>query len=194
MTGYVARMPRTARVIGILVAIWIVAGAVVWTIRTNRPTPEKIQNYLATHPLNETSGTQRAAEIGKIADRLNRLDFEQRQKLQRTTEMRAFYRSLTDAERSDFLDRTLPEGFRQVMLALNKMTPEKRSEIVERALRNIEKGRSEGEDAPSPVNDAMMKKIVSQGMMSFYEEANADVKLDFAPVIEQIQQSLRWRN
>jgi hypothetical protein len=39
-----------------------------------------------------------------------------------------------------------------------------------------------------------MQKIVVQGMTAFYEDANAEVKMDFAPVIEQIQQSLRWRD
>jgi hypothetical protein len=102
---------------------------------------------------------------------------------------------MTPGERSAYLDRTLPEGFRQVMLALNKMTPEKRKEIVEKALENIKKNRPDDAAArPSPVDEAMMHKIVAQGMTSFYEEADADVKLDFAPVIEQIQQSLRWRN
>ncbi len=187
-------MPRTGRVIGVLVAIWVGAAGVVWLVRSSRPTPEKMEAYLHAHPLAKATPPERAAEIDRMAGQLNRLDFEDRQKLQRTGAMRTFFKTMTDAERGAFLDRTLPEGFRQVMLALNKMTPAKRKEIVERALANIKKGRPDGEDDPSPVDDAMMQKIVAQGMTSFYEEANANVKLDFAPVIEQIQQSLRWRN
>ena len=34
-----------------------------------------------------------------------------------------------------------------------------------------------------------VQKMLSQGMDSFYSEASADVKLDFAPVIEQIQRA-----
>lgn len=190
-------MPRTGLVVGIVAVIWIGVGALVWGVRANRPTPEKITAYLAGHSLTDTPPSHRAGVINHVADSLNRLDFESRQKLQRTGAMRQFFESMTDAERSDFLDRTLPEGFRQVMLALNKMTPEKRREIVERALANIKKGRGPGDDGTEerpPADEAMVRKIVAQGMTSFYEEANTSVKLDFAPVIEQIQQSLQWRH
>jgi hypothetical protein len=187
-------MPYAGRLIGILIVIWVVAAGVIWSVRSNRPTPEKIEAYLGTHPLSGTALPDRSAVIDHVADQVNRLKFEERQTLQRTGMMRTFFESMTNEERSAYLDRTLPEGFRQVMLALNKMTPEKRKEIVERALENIKKGRPEGEDRPSPIDDAMKQKIVAQGMTSFYEEANSDVKLDFAPVIEQIQHSLQWRN
>lgn len=190
-------MPRTGLVLGILAVIWIGAGAIVWGVRAGRPTPEKVATYLAAHPLGETSAPQRPRVIARVAESLNRLDFEDRRRLQRTGAMRDFFASLTPAEQSDFLDRTLPEGFRQVMLALNKMTPEKRREIVERALENLKKGRGPGDDGAGerpPADETMVRKIVAQGMTSFYEEANASVKLDFAPVIEQIQQSLQWRN
>lgn len=188
-------MPRFARVLLVLLAVWGVAAAVVWGVRAARPTPEKIQRYLAGHPLEPLPADRRAGVIDTVASRLNRLEFADRQTVQRTPEMRAFYDAMTDAERSRFLDLTLPEGFRQVMLALNKMTPEKRRAIVQRALDAIAKGGPpDGGEARPPVEEAMMQKIVGQGMSAFYEEANADVKLDFAPVIEQIQRSLQWRD
>lgn len=189
-------MPRTPWVIGILAAIWIVAAIAVWVVRSSQPTPEKIQAYLATDPLATAANpTDRSAIIDRVGNQLNSLEFEERRTLQRSGTMRAFYDSLIDEERSRFLDLTLPEGFRQIMLALNKMKPEKRREIVERALKSIEEGGPpDGDNAREPVDDEMMQKIVAQGMTSFYEEANTDVKLDFAPVIEQIQQSLRWRD
>lgn len=188
-------MPRTGVVVGVLVVLWIAVGAVISGVRANRPTPEKITAYLASHSLIDASPQQRARTIDHVANSLNRLDFESRRSLQRSEPMRRFFDSLTDSERNDFLDRTLPEGFRQVMLALNKMTPEKRREIVERALENLKNGRGPGDDVERPpADEAMVRKIVAQGMTSFYEEANASVKLDFAPVIEQIQQSLQWRH
>ncbi len=182
------------RVVGILVGVWLLAAGVIWFVRAERPTPDKIEAYLAANPLDERQDDERAEVIEAMASKVNRLEFEERRKLQRTGRAREFFESMTDEEQSRYLDLTLPEGFKQVMLALNKMKPEKRRELVERALENIEKGGPPEDADRPPVDDAMMKKIVAQGMTSFYEDANAEVKMDFAPVIEQIQQSLRWRD
>lgn len=164
---------------------------VVFAVRSARPTPEKIIAYLQEKPIGEAN--DREDVLMTVAGKLNGLDFEDRQRLQRSGTMRTFYEQMTEDERNRFLDLTLPEGFRQVMLALNKMTPEKRKEVVEQALRNMEDhGTVADEDRPE-VSEEMRKKFISQGMTAFYEDANAEVKLDFAPVIEQIQQSLQWR-
>lgn len=99
---------------------------------------------------------------------------------------RIFFDQLTPEERKKFIEMTMPEGFRQFMLALNKMDPERRKRIVKRALENLEKDNPE---ISQRMQEDEVRKIVNQGMSSFYEEANADVKLDFAPVIEQLQRA-----
>ncbi len=182
------------RVVGILVAVWALAAGVIWLVRAERPTPAKIDAYLEANPIGGLEPGERAQVIEVMASKVNRLEFDDRRELQRTERARDFFEAMTDEEQSRYLDLTLPEGFKQVMLALNKMTPEKRKNLVERALENIENGGPPEEADRPPVDDAMMQKIVAQGMTSFYEDANAEVKMDFAPVIEQIQQSLRFRN
>jgi hypothetical protein len=182
------------RVVGILIGVWALAAGVIWLVRAERPTPAKIEAYLAANPLEAREPAERAEVIAAMASKVNRLEFEARRELQRTGRARDFFEAMTDEEQSHYLDLTLPEGFKQVMVALNKMKPEKRQELVERALENIEKGGPPEDADRPPVDDAMMQKIVVQGMTAFYEDANAEVKMDFAPVIEQIQQSLRWRD
>jgi hypothetical protein len=46
-------------------------------------------------------------------------------------------------------------------------------------------------DQPKDVDQKNVQKIVDQGLRSFYSDANADVKLDLAPLIEQMQQNLQ---
>ncbi len=178
------------RVTVVLAGVWLLAAGIVAVVRSAKPTPETIAAYVAEHPLDGSSESERAKTITSVAERLNRLDFEQRRDLRRSAEMDTFFESMTDAERSQFLDLTLPEGFRQMMLALNKMTPENRKKIVDRALADIADG-PPGETESAGIDEAQREKIIGQGMSAFYEEASADVKLDFAPVIEQIQRSLQ---
>ena len=174
------------KVIAILAVVWLVAGAIIFFTRVARPTPERLSAYIDQHPIENLAGTQRAEVIQKVADQLNRLTFEQRQELRKLRADRRLFEQMTPEERSKFMDMTMPEGFRQMMLALNKMDPEKRKKLVQRALDDIDKDTPE---IGSEINREQVQKMISQGVGSFYEEANADVKLEFAPVIERLQRA-----
>ena len=122
---------------------------------------------------------------------INRLTFEERQKVQRDGSTHGFFKSLTPAEQEAFLDATLPSGFKQLMDSFNKMDPAKRKQIVERALDDMKK--HEGEPPPPGQNEKLAQHVVDQGLRSFYKDANADMKLDLAPLIEQMQKNLQGR-
>jgi hypothetical protein len=189
-------MQPALRVVAILAGIWIVAGGVVWLARLAKPTPASLERYVAAHPLAGAAPSERGRVIEKVADQLNRLSYEDRRSFREKRELDGFFHALTPEERSRFLDLTLPEGFHQMMTALNEMKPEQRRKIVQRALADLEAGRGPGDrdggnsDRP-PLDAAQQEKIIQLGMSAFYEDANADVKLDFAPVIEQMQRSLQ---
>lgn len=166
--------------------VWIVVGITVKWSRSAKPTVESVTALIDQNSISDLAPTAREKLIGRVAAQINALDFEQREKLRKERIDRSFFKQLTEEERRRFLDLTLPEGFRQLMLSLNKMTPEKRQKIVDRALSDIKDGDPEGMD---PVAQADAEKFVAQGLEAFYSEASADVKLDFAPVIERLQQA-----
>lgn len=174
------------RVILILAVVWLIAGAVIWWTRSARPTPEAIATYIAKHPIENVPESGRAEVIDKVASQLNRLNFDERQQVRKLRVDRDFFDKLTPEERQRFLDLTLPEGFRQLMLALNKMTPEARKKIVQRALSDLEK---EDPQVNSRIDEQQVQKMIGQGVESFYQNANAETKLDFAPVLEQLQRA-----
>ena len=174
------------RVIGIFAAVWVVAAVVILWARAARPTPASLAAYIDKNPIADLAPAQRAKVIERVAAQLNKLNFDQRQELRKTRDDRRLFEQMTEEERRRVLDLTLPEGFRQLMLALNKMDPEKRKKLVQRALDDIEKDNPEVNER---IDRVEVQKMLSQGMDSFYSEASADVKLDFAPVIEQIQRA-----
>ncbi|MDX2079534.1 MAG: hypothetical protein SFU53_01995 [Terrimicrobiaceae bacterium] len=169
-----------------VVAVWVVAGVVLFFLQQSRPTPEKVAAYLAKNPI--AAAAKRSDILESVARQLNGLDFEQRQELRRSGELRNFFEALTPEERSRFLDLTLPEGMSQLMTALNKMDAERRKRIVNRILDDL---RRDSPEIANRINDADVQKIITQGLSSFFEEADADVKLDFAPVIEELQNATR---
>jgi len=169
----------------VLAAVWLVAGGIILVTKALRPTPESLVAYVRRHPLEGLSPGERTKVLDRVAAQLNALDFDQREQLRKLRGDRQFFSQLSPEERNHFVDLTLPEGFRQLMIALNKMKPEQRKKIVQRALDDIEKQNPELNDR---LDRADVQKVLSQGMDSFYQNASVEVKLDFAPVIERIQQ------
>lgn len=179
-------MKTPAKILLALAVVWLVVGVTVKWSRSVRVTAASVTTYIDENPLADLSATAREKVIDGVVAQINALDFEQREHLRKERIDRKFFQQLTDGERQEFLDRTLPEGFRQLMLSLNKMSPEKRRKLVNRALSDIKDGDPAAGD---PVDRAEAEKFVALGMEAFYSEASAEVKLDFAPVIERLQQA-----
>jgi preprotein translocase subunit SecA len=167
----------------------MVAGAAIFWARSVKVTPESLTKYMETHPLDGQAPGDRAKRIETVADQLNALTYEERRDLRSSRRIDGFFKSLSHDEQARFLDRTLPTGFKQMMDSLNKMEPAKRKVFVERALRDMKE--REGERPPDAEVDQNARKIIDQGFKSFYSEASAEVKMDVAPLIEQLQKNLQ---
>ena len=172
-----------------LVVVWLVAGGVIWLARRAKPTPESVERYLSANPPAGKSSTEREKIMTRLAQQLNQLTYEERRQIRVRRQLDAFFRALNPDEQARFLDLTLPVGFRQMMEAFNKMEPKKRKDFVNRALRQMQT--EEGEEPPPRLDDQNVEKIVTQGLKSFYTDASAEVKMDFAPLIEQMQRNLQ---
>lgn len=173
----------------VLAVIWIAAGGIIFLARSSKPTAESITIYVRGHDIAALTGAARQKSIERVEGMLNRITLDERDKLRDEGVINGFFRSLTRDEQSAFLDATLPMGFKQMMESFNKMDPAKRKQFVEHALADMRK--REGENPPRNLDDTNVRKIVDQGLRSFYSDSSADVKLDLAPLIEQMQKNLQ---
>lgn len=179
------------KLIAALVLVWLVAGSVIFFARRAKVTPEAVATYVAAHPVEGKPPAERAKVIEKLARQMNQLGYEERRNFRMGKGLDGFFRALTPEEQARFLDLTLPTGFKQMMEALNKMTPDARQNFVAKALDDMKK--REGELPPDREFDANARKIMDQGFRTFYSEASAEVKMDVAPLIEQLQRNLQGR-
>lgn len=170
----------------VIAAVWVGAALVIAWAHAQRPTPAKVAAFFHEE-LDGRPPAERGRRIDKAAAMLNELTFEERQELRGNREQEQFFKKLTAEEQGRFLDATLPTGFRQMMENFNRMEPGRRQQFVERALTEMKK--REGEGPPRHLDEANVQKIVGQGLRSFYNDSSADVKLDLAPLIEQMQKN-----
>ena len=173
-------------------ALWAIALGGIYWLHASRPTAQSVTAYLAHAGLAARSPAERTGIISRAEDQLNALGFEERQQLRREGATREFFLSLTPSEQIAFLDATLPADFKQMMEAFNKMEPAKRKEFVARAIGEMKKHEA---DAPPPrgeLEEKIAQRVTDQGLKAFYSEADADTKLDLAPLIEQMQRNLQF--
>ncbi len=177
----------------VLATIWIGASIALRGIREQKPTAERLLAFVESRDLDTLRGTERERHLETLADRLNRLPFEERQKLREERALRGIFEQMNPDEQGRFLDRTLPTGFREVMEAFNKMTSEERRRYVERALRDMRARAGEVDQArmEERLDDAQVRKIIDQGLQSFYRDSTAETKMDLAPLIEEMQAQMQ---
>ena len=182
--------PNWIKVTAALVLVWLVIAGAIWIVRRNRPTPERIAEFVAANSLEGKEPGDRAKLIEAVAGKVNRLDYEQRRELDKQRKLMTFWVSLNDQEKSRYLDLVLPSGFKQMMENFNKMEPSKRKRMVEKA---VEELRARGGDPEGRrLNDPQFRKIVDQGLKSFYSDATIDAKMDALPFLEALEQSVKW--
>jgi len=172
-----------------LAAVWVVAGVVIGLVRTQRMTAGRTIEYVTMHPLNGLADAERQPIIAEVADRVNRLSFDERQRLRHRHELRPWLEQLTDAEQQQYIERTLPKGVKHTLTSFNGMTRAKRKQIVNRALIDMERLRGEVEntDAILLLSDEAVKRVIEEGLNSFYNDASDETRLDLQPLVEQIQ-------
>lgn len=179
-----------------LVILWVIVGVGLRVFRSMTPTPEKLAAYVDENPLSAIEDADRRREvIGNVADMLNQLDPDDVRRLIEENEedpRRAFFEELSPEEQRFFMEKRVGRAFDQMMQAFNDMDREERQRVVDRTLRQMRQDgdRRDGLTRLEESDPEMAEKIVNEGLRAYYQEANAETKLDFAPVLEEMQRNL----
>jgi len=181
-----------------LIALWLAAMAGYQIAKSARVTPEKVRAYLESTDLNHLSAADRAAAIKKLAAMLNALSLEERRGLRFSRG--AWFDEMTEAEKSEFLEATLPTGFKQMLGAFEEMPPDKRKRVVDQAVKQLQDARQQmaaGGQAPAgdtngPVlSPELQEQVTKIGLQSFYSQSSAATKAELAPLLEEMQQMMQ---
>lgn len=190
------------RAITVLTIVW----AVVWGVRTysgsKKVTAERLEARIESAGFSDWSGKdlpdespegkRRLKKIHEIAGMVNRLDFQEREKNRRGRSGEEFFRKLSSAEKSHFVEITIMESMNRFMESLDAMTPGQRRKFVEQGLKEIEAGQTEQDMARAEELGAdLLEKISQEGMRAYFEKSNTQTKLDLAPLMEAINETMQ---
>lgn len=186
----------------VLLVVW----AVVWAIRayaeTRKITAERLDREVAAarfadwsdlaSPPDRAEAARREAELRNIARLVNRLDFQEREKNRENRAGEKFFRKLAPDEKSLFIELTIVESMSRFMESLDAMKPEQRKKFVEQGMKEIQSGRTQEEMARTDELGAdLLEKISQQGMRAYFDKSSADTKLDLAPLMEAMNETMQ---
>lgn len=189
---------RVIWVIGLagLLGIW----GLVWTVKqaaaNRKATATAIIRHLNDQPLSQVPPADRAAYLSDLAETVNRMGFEERRQFALRRGLDATLEQMTEEERRVYLDRTVPEGFTQILQVFNKMTPQERRVAVDRAISDLKRAQETASEedwarARARIEDGTLQKVADQGFQTYFKTASAETMRDLVPVIEQIQHNIR---
>jgi len=181
--------------------VWLLAWGGYTLAQSRRVTAEKVQAFLRTVDLSSLSGEARAKALRDLAAKLNALSYEERRRARLDGEWARWFLEMNDAEKTEFIEATLPTGFKQMLGAFEQLPVERRRRNIEEAAKRLKQAREEmsegdlpppdwGTNAPPVLSEEVRQRLVTTGLKSFYSESSAQTKAEAAPLLEELQRMM----
>ncbi|HRT58451.1 MAG TPA: hypothetical protein P5038_17635 [Candidatus Paceibacterota bacterium] len=195
-------IPRWRPVVLSLLAIllvWVVATVGYTLARNTRMTAEKVKAYVESVDLSKLPPDQRAKAIRALADKLNALPLEERRRARFERAAWDWFGKMTEEEKTEFVEMTMPTGFKQMLTAFEQLPEDKRKRAIDDSLRRLREAQSRlqagaalldprlGTNPPPPISPELEARIRTIGLKAFYSQSSAQTKAELAPVLEELQ-------
>ena len=179
-----------------LAGIWIVALSGFWIARNAKMTAEKLAAFVASVDLSKLSAAERAKAIQELTDKINKLSYEERQRMRADRSGDRWFEQMTEEEKGQFIEATMPTGFKQMISAFEEMPEDKRRRAIDDALKRLRQtrrqagGAADGDTNRPPISPELEAKVRTIGLKTFYSQSSAKTKAELAPVLEELQRAM----
>jgi len=182
----------------VIFGIWLLATAGNWYLQSLKVTAEKVHAYVGSVDFGALAGAEREKALQRLEDMLNALSYQERQRFRSQHFINAWFGNMTEDEKAQFIEATLPTGFKQMISAFEQLPEDKRHRVIDEALKNLRTvsnpssggGGRGGTNGPAPVSPELEAKIRTLGLKTFYSQSSAQTKAEVAPLLEEIQRQM----
>ncbi len=178
-----------------IVGIWLVAWAGHWYVESLKMTAARVRAYVESVDFGKLTGSARAKALKELEDKLNALSYEERQQLRSEHLVNDWFAQMTEAEKSQFIEATLPTGFKQMIDAFQQLPQDKRQRLIDNALKHLRAANDgapngNGTNRPPAISPELEAKIRTIGLKTFYSQSSAETKAELAPLLEELQRQM----
>ncbi len=201
-------MNRRTRALLIATTLFVFVPVLTWVgygiAQNSKMTAEKLRQYEESIDIATLSGAQRAEALRKLADKINELSLEERRKARLESEWKQWFDKMTEGEKGQFIESTLPSGFKQWLEVFDNMPETKRKTFIDAAMKQLKTthqlvtDREPGQDTSmygtngAPIlSPALWQKAQTIGLRTFYSESSAEAKAELAPFLEELQHQMQ---
>ena len=181
----------------VLLLLWGSVTVVRVIARSKQITAEKVRETVeatgfedwSAHESSPNAGRakERDKKLREVAELVNRLDFSEAEKNRDNRSLENMYRLMSREEKALFANLTVAKSMDRMMQGLDQLPPEQRKQFVEKGLAEIRSGKTGQEISRARDIDENLPDIIAQeGMRAYFEKASADLKLELAPIMEEI--------
>ena len=186
-----------------IVGIWVLAMAGHWYFQSLIMTADKVQAYMNSVDFEQLTGEARARALKELEDKLNALSYEERQRLRLQHMVDAWFKEMTEAERAQFVEATMPTGIKQMINAFAQLPEDKRRRLVDNTLKNLREAKARGSGTQTGTNSVangtnsvviskeLEATIRNVWLKTYYSQSSAETKAELAPVLEEMQRQMQ---
>jgi hypothetical protein len=182
-----------------LAVVWLLVWAGYALAQHWKITAERVERFVAETDLARLSAAEREAALRRLADMINSLPPDERRQWRREGAWKRWFDQMTEDEKGQLIEATMPSGFKQMLDAFAAMPEEKRKKLVDNAIKNMKQAREEeaaGLPANRGNNDTQLspeleQKVRAIGLKTYYTQSSAETKAELAPLLEEMQKEIR---
>ncbi len=185
----------------ILVAVWLVAMAGYAFAKAQKVTAEKVSALVAKTDLSKLSPEERRKALRKLSSMLNSLPLDERRLARAAADWDRLLREMSEEERVEFIESTLPTGVKQMLTNFEQLPPDRRARLMRDSMKRLQEARdkpevrerlqAEGRSAPPPLSEESQRRLTQTGLNTFYTQSSAQTKAELAPLLEELQRAMQ---
>ena len=181
----------------VLVAAWVLALVGTRIAARAKMTAQKVIAALHAMDLEKLSAGERARRLRELAEKFSALSTDERRRARADREWDRLWRQMAEQEKSDFVERTMPSGVKQMLTAFEQLPEDRRRFAVTNAIARMRAEReaggvpAAGAEEREPLSEELQKKVITTGLKTFYAESSAQTKAEVAPLLEEMQRMMQ---
>jgi hypothetical protein len=196
--------PRRLLAAGLVAFVCAAACASYLIVRDSRMTALKLRQYVTGTDFARLSTEDRSKSIRDLAARVNQLSLEERRRWWLDGSWRKWFSQMTESEKGEYLDETLPTGVTQVIDEFEGLPQARRQQTIDRAMKQLRDthrltfDQEPGQDTgiygtnTAPVLSAdLERRVLAIGLRTYYRESSAQTKAELAPLLEELQHEMQ---
>jgi len=186
-----------------MIFLWLAAWAGYTMAKNSKMTAEKLRAFVESTDLSKLHGADRVKAIQKLGNKLNALSAEERRRMRMGKMAGRWFQEMTEEEKENFIEATMPTGFKQMIAAFEQLPEEKRWKTIYDAITRLHEAREKfaanepgqisqrGQTNALVLSKDLEEKVRTMGLKTFYSQSSAETKAALAPVLEELQNVMR---